>query len=59
MSDWTPTPATLREGETADISAHAARNLAQIRQGVEDGLVDPADLSAERRAQLGLGGDDQ
>jgi hypothetical protein len=55
MSDWTPTTATLRDGEHTE-DAHARRNLAQLRQGLADGIIDPADLSADRRAQLGLDG---
>lgn len=41
--DWDPQPATLRKGETTDVSSHAAGNIAQIRQAERDG-----DLSAER-----------
>lgn len=52
MSDWEPRPAELRDGDHPDRSAHAARNLEQIRQGVEDGILDPEDLSPERRRQL-------
>jgi hypothetical protein len=29
--DWDPEPATLREGETVDMDAHARRNLEQLR----------------------------
>jgi hypothetical protein len=58
MSDWTPTTATLRDGEHTE-DAHARRNLAQLRQGLADGIIDPADLSADRRAQLGLDGGEQ
>lgn len=52
MSEWSPEPAQLRDGETVDVDAHARRNLEQIRRGVADGLLDPAELSAERRQQL-------
>jgi hypothetical protein len=46
--DWEPEPATLRDGETTDES-HAARNLAQIRQGVEDGTLDEDALERAKR----------
>lgn len=38
--EWDPEPASLREGETPDVSSHAARNIEQIRRAVEDGLLD-------------------
>lgn len=49
-TEWNPTPATLRDGETADISGHARTNLDSLREGVAQGLLDPdeADDAAER-----------
>ena len=52
--EWAPEPCQLRDGETADLSTHARRNLEQIRQGVEDGILDPSDLSSEQRARLAV-----
>jgi hypothetical protein len=49
---WEPTPATLREGETPDLDCHARRNLAQLRQGLEDGLVEREDVREELRRHL-------
>lgn len=55
---WNPEPVSLRDGEVPDVDSHAARNLAKIKQGLEDGLVEAEDLSSERRAQLGIDADD-
>jgi hypothetical protein len=52
MTAWEPEPATLREGDSPDLDAHARRNLEQIRQAVGDGVLDPAELSEERRRAL-------
>jgi len=51
---WKPEPISLRDGETPDHDSHAARNLAQLEQGLEDDILDAEDLSAEQRAQLGV-----
>jgi hypothetical protein len=50
--EWNPEPAALRDGEVPDVDSHAARNLAQLKQGLDDGLVEPSDLSADQRQQL-------
>lgn len=54
---WRPEPVSLREGETPDVSAHASRTLVQLEQGIQDGFLEPEDLSTEQREQLGLDGD--
>ena len=54
MSEWTPQPAELRDGEREDLSAHARRNLEQIRRGLDDGVLSPESLSPEQRDRLGL-----
>jgi hypothetical protein len=53
VSDWKPTRATLRDGEQTD-DAHARRNLAQIRKGLDDGVIEPDELPPERREALEL-----
>ncbi|AGM11222.1 hypothetical protein M197_gp57 [Haloarcula hispanica tailed virus 2] len=47
---WDPQPATLRDGETTDVSSHAARNIAQIRQAAREGDLgeDQAEAAVER-----------
>lgn len=44
--EWNPEPATLREGETTDLSAHARGNIEQIREGVRDGILSEADAES-------------
>lgn len=43
MSDWSPEQCELRAGETPDADAlsHARRNLEQLQDGVNAGLLDP------------------
>lgn len=33
--EWSPEPASLRDGETPDETAHASRNAALVRSGRE------------------------
>jgi hypothetical protein len=49
---WNPEPASLRDGETTDISAHARRNLEQIQIAVENGDLDEDDVDEETQADL-------
>jgi histidinol phosphatase-like PHP family hydrolase len=58
MSAWNPQPASLRDGETRD-DTHASRNLAQIRIGVEAGILDVEELDEADRERLDLDGGEQ
>ena len=51
-SEWNPEPAKLRDGEVPDLDSHARRNLEQIRQGLEDGLIERSDVREELRGHL-------
>lgn len=45
----------LRDGETRDVSSHAAKNIELIREGERDGAIDTDDAEAaiERIAKRG------
>lgn len=47
--EWTPTTATLRDGELPDLDAHARRNLEQVLEHVDE-LDADADEIKERFA---------
>jgi hypothetical protein len=49
---WEPEPAQLREGEVPDLDTHARRNLEQIKQGLEDELIEREDVKEEFRRHL-------
>lgn len=50
--EWNPQPASLREGETTDISAHTQANLETINRAAEEGYMDEEDAEAARKRIL-------
>jgi hypothetical protein len=51
--EWNPEPATLREGETPDVSSHARRNAEQLRLGRRDlGKRDALDANYSRGERI-------
>lgn len=49
--EWNPEPATLREGETTDLSGHAQRNLETIDRAEDEGYLD-AETAEEARESI-------
>lgn len=50
--DWDPEPASLRDGEHADVSAHTRRNLEQIREAERAGVLNEEEAENARERIL-------
>jgi hypothetical protein len=56
--EWNPEPASLRDGETTDLSGHAQANLETINRAEEDGYLD-SDEADEARQNIRENDDDE